>query len=48
MKRRALSGDERRDWLRLSRTPNVGPITFFQLLERHQATPPLLSTRCPS
>jgi len=34
MKRRALSGDERRDWLRLSRTPNVGPITFFQLLER--------------
>lgn len=36
MKRRALSGDERRDWLRLSRTPNVGPITFFQLLERHQ------------
>ena len=34
MNRRALSGDERRDWLRLSRTPNIGPITFFQLLER--------------
>ncbi|MBI1358850.1 MAG: DNA-protecting protein DprA [Alphaproteobacteria bacterium] len=34
MKRRTLSGGERLDWLRLSRTPNVGPITFFQLLER--------------
>lgn len=34
MKRRALSGDERRDWLRLSRTQNVGPITFFQLIDR--------------
>ena len=34
MRRRTLSSDERRDWLRLSRTPNVGPITFFQLLER--------------
>jgi DNA processing protein len=36
MKRRTLSGDERRDWLRLSRTPNVGLITFFQLIERFE------------
>ncbi|MDZ4761164.1 MAG: DNA-processing protein DprA [Alphaproteobacteria bacterium] len=34
MKRRTLTGGERADWLRLSRTPNVGPVTFFQLLER--------------
>jgi DNA processing protein len=34
MKRRTLSGGERADWLRLSRTPNIGPITFFQLMER--------------
>lgn len=29
---RVLSADERRDWLRLIRTENVGPISFFQLL----------------
>ncbi|MDP6705046.1 MAG: DNA-processing protein DprA [Alphaproteobacteria bacterium] len=29
-----LSRDERRDWLRLIRSENVGPIGFFQLLER--------------
>ncbi|MEO0784725.1 MAG: hypothetical protein AAFY10_03440, partial [Pseudomonadota bacterium] len=23
---------ERRDWLRLARTQNVGPVTFFQLV----------------
>lgn len=34
MKRRMLSDKERGDWLRLIRTPNIGPITFFQLLER--------------
>ena len=28
------SADERADWLRLARTPNVGPVTFFQLLSR--------------
>lgn len=33
-KRRTLSNTERRDWLRLSRTENVGPITFRQLLRR--------------
>lgn len=31
---RALSAAERLDWLRLIRSENVGPITFFQLLER--------------
>lgn len=34
MKQRLLTGAERADWLRLSRTPNIGPITFFQLIER--------------
>ncbi len=32
--RRSLSPTERRDWLRLSRTERVGPITFRQLLRR--------------
>ncbi len=32
--RRALSDEERVDWLRLSRVAQVGPITFFMLLER--------------
>jgi DNA processing protein len=31
---RALSAAERLDWLRLIRSENVGPITFFQLLQR--------------
>jgi DNA processing protein len=31
---RALSDSERIDWLRLSRSENVGPVTFFGLLER--------------
>jgi DNA processing protein len=35
MKRRQLTGGERADWLRLSRTRGVGPITFFHLLERY-------------
>ena len=30
-----LSRDERRDWLRLIRSENVGPVSFFQLLERY-------------
>jgi DNA processing protein len=30
----ALSDAERRDWLKLARTENVGPITFDQLLQR--------------
>ncbi|NTU77311.1 MAG: DNA-processing protein DprA, partial [Alphaproteobacteria bacterium] len=34
MRRRVLNAVERRDWLRLSRTENVGPITFGQLLRR--------------
>lgn len=34
MNRRPLNDTERRDWLRLSRTENVGPITFHQLLRR--------------
>jgi DNA processing protein len=31
---RLLSDHERLDWLRLCRSENVGPITFFRLLER--------------
>jgi DNA processing protein len=34
MKRRQLTDTERADWLRLFRTPNVGPITAFHLIER--------------
>lgn len=30
----SLSGDEQLDWLRLFRTENVGPITFYKLLEK--------------
>ena len=30
----ALSEPERRDWLRLARTENVGPVTFDQLIQR--------------
>jgi DNA processing protein len=32
--RRALTDEERIDWLRLSRTAQVGPITFFALVAR--------------
>ena len=32
--RRPLSDSERLDWLRLIRTENVGPVTFFRLLEQ--------------
>ena len=32
--RTTLSEAEKRDWLRLIRTDNVGPISFFQLLAR--------------
>lgn len=31
---RALTDDQRRDWLKLARTENVGPVTFDQLLQR--------------
>jgi DNA processing protein len=31
--RRTLSDAERLDWLRLSRTENIGPVTFFRLVE---------------
>ncbi len=31
---RTLADDEKLDWLRLIRTDNVGPITFYKLLER--------------
>jgi DNA processing protein len=34
IERRTLSEAERLDWLRLARSENVGPITFFALLER--------------
>lgn len=32
---RALSDAQRRDWLRLARTENVGPVTFDQLIGRY-------------
>lgn len=35
MKRRTLTDAERADWLRLSRSAGVGPITFFELLDRY-------------
>ena len=31
-----LSFAERRDWLRLHRTPNVGPVAFRDLLRRYK------------
>ncbi|MDD3288277.1 MAG: DNA-processing protein DprA [Alphaproteobacteria bacterium] len=34
MQRRSLNHNEKRDWLRLTRTENVGPILFRQLLRR--------------
>jgi DNA processing protein len=36
MQRRPLSAVEKRDWIRLSRTGKVGPITFRQLLRRYE------------
>ena len=33
---RELSDQERVDWLRLSRTPHIGPVTFAQLLVRYE------------
>lgn len=33
---RALTETERVNWLRLSRTPNIGPVTFNQLLHRYK------------
>lgn len=32
---RELSDGQRRDWLRLARTENVGPVTFDQLIQRY-------------
>jgi DNA processing protein len=43
MKRRTLTGGERADWLRLSRTRGIGPITFFHLLERYGAAADVLA-----
>jgi DNA processing protein len=34
MNQRSLSDAERRDWLRLARAQNVGPVTFAALIER--------------
>ena len=31
----SLSDDARRDWLRLARSENVGPVTFEQLVRRY-------------
>ena len=39
MEKRILSNAERRDWLRLARAQNVGPVTFAALIARyHSAT----------
>ena len=39
IKPRFLSDAERRDWLRLARSQNVGAVTFAALIERfHSAT----------
>lgn len=35
MKRCELTHSERIDWLRLARTPQVGPVTFTKLIERY-------------
>ena len=43
MNRRALTGGERADWLRLSRTRGIGPITFFHLLERYGSAAAVLA-----
>jgi DNA processing protein len=39
-----LSDAERRDWLRLARTENVGPVTFDQLLQRFGTAGKALAT----
>lgn len=31
-----LTDKEKLDWLQLARTPRIGPVTFFQLLQRYQ------------
>lgn len=36
MSQRELSTDELRDWVRLARTPNIGPVTFEQLIARYE------------
>ena len=36
MQKRALSFAEKRDWLRLSRTPRVGPVAFRDLMRRYK------------
>ncbi len=48
MKQRALTGGERTDWLRLSRTRGIGPITFFQLLERYGGDPAAVLADLPA
>ena len=30
-----LDDEQRRDWLRLSRSENVGPVLFYQLINRY-------------
>jgi DNA processing protein len=39
-----LSPRERVDWWRLSRTENIGPITFFRLIERYGTAARALDT----
>ncbi|MCR9254783.1 MAG: DNA-processing protein DprA [Alphaproteobacteria bacterium] len=42
MKRRSLSLTEKRDWLRLIRSQNVGPVIFRQLIARYGDAPTAL------
>ena len=42
MSQSALSADERLDWIRLARTSGVGPVTFFELLNRFGDAPTAL------
>src|SRR5690242_19697238 len=37
LKKRTLSDGERRDWLRLARAQNVGPVTFAALIARFRS-----------
>ena len=46
--RETLSETERRDWLRLARTENVGPVTFDQLLQRFGTATAALAARMPA
>ena len=47
MIRRALTDPERANWLRLARTDNIGPVTFFELLKRFNSDFDAIFTALP-